>query len=1112
MDWTVWPDGTTNAQSASKGITFAEAYSKADADGKTWPNDPQSKVQVSADVDVTVTFLGWYTSKNIGEGTKIEPCAIVGVTGSLTLYPHFDYERTEVVKEKIEIVLEAENANDYTMDSMQYVDDFLKVILAPDYEITQADVDELQRRMDLLEPVEADNADGGDMTPPTVSVYENKAALRKAIKEGTFRGDADDIAYMLSDETGETSYVYPGKAYYTYYCYTNSTQPAIMLSAKDVMGRSGRVSYPVTFSMYNDPSNPDDMNGAMVRTRSGKVNSGWMNYTEDPTDKDDPNYNPNRTADWKLGRNAVENPYKSALTYFGRNYDGSGYAHYMYEEYILLKPTFDASYRGKQYALYTFEVNDDSVGDLAADTSILAGAEGTTLVDTDLTTTGNATITPTNTVTIFVEYNNTMVEGRTDAGGQVVNASTGVGTYNGGALEVYNNFHENGYQNNVWVNQDYLYRNAAGIANTDFVTPLFAEDGTYKSYIANDPIYGQTDVGSFYYLMKSTDPATVKYWEEYDAYLAKNPGDYHGARVAGATAGGEEAAVNLMKQTVAADMQNETVRAKMNNTPSQSCYVTNGDYVYWPYTTSTQWSTMFYAPARTREDTLVYVHIYDRWGNTYTNILQRDLQDTQAAEAAQIARGEVVVNELGGSQIANITIYELNTQKKVNVSGMTDGQVWNVENNSFTITGLPAGNNDYCYTMKITDGAGSEQSFNFQANADGSVTITINDETMGGGYAAAAAQPLAGSTGTDPANGISVGAIEEAALTTMSIEEVDAETIAADTIGEAQPAGEEAPEETERPDVYTFKVNDVYTVNLFASTERDYEVTLKSTVGGIVKAYVNGAFTAPKAGKVAIPAGAQVQIRVSARAGYELESLTMVYPDGRTTDLVGAYNAEIDDDVTIKAVFAQTAALLTVRVENGAVSGQQEVKVSPYSRVAVVAEQAPEGKVFAYWVQDGDEDVPVSFEEIYTFIVMSDVTLKAVYADAPVAATANITMDAASAAQVTVVNGKYTLSYSGRITLPEGAQIEEFGLLLTNQSADSCTAENFVIGGQVNGVNVAKLAGQTLTEEGQCKINVNNVAAGQTRTGRLYLTVKLADGSTQTIYSNTWSELSTPAA
>ena len=87
-------------------------------------------------------------------------------------------------------------------------------------------------------------------------------------------------------------------------------------------------------------------------------------------------------------------------------------------------------------------------------------------------------------------------------------ASEGVGTFtNSGALEVYNNFHEDG---NTWVKVDYLYRNAAGIANTDFVAPqTLNESGSYPYYDATDPVFGeQTNAGSFYYLMKPSDPAT----------------------------------------------------------------------------------------------------------------------------------------------------------------------------------------------------------------------------------------------------------------------------------------------------------------------------------------------------------------------------------------------------------------------------------------------------------------------------------------------------------------------------------------------------------------------------------------------------------------------------
>ncbi|MBR5619701.1 MAG: hypothetical protein IKW76_08195, partial [Clostridia bacterium] len=433
-------------------------------------------------------------------------------------------------------------------------------------------------------------------------------------------------------------------------------------------------------------------------------------------------------------------------------------------------------------------------------------------------------------------------------------------------------------------------------------------------------------------------------------------------------------------------------------------------------------------------------------------------------------------------------------------------------NNQFTITGLPEGSDNYQYTMTVTDNAGNVHTENFRAASDGSVVVTVNDETMGGKYADAANAPQVG-TGTDePANGVRIGSIETSPMTTLAIGEVDPSEIALDTIPEESLNGDAAADAEEaRPDVYTFTVNDVYTVNLFADSARDYELTLKSTAGGVVKAYVNGTYTPAKAGKVTIPAGSQIQIRVSPKAGYELTGLTMQYTDGTTANLMGAYNAEISDDVTIKAVFAETAALLRIRVENGAVSGRPEMQVSPYSRVAVVADAAPEGKVFAYWAQNGADDVPVSYDEIYTFIATSDVDLKAVYADAAVEQTASIVMDAQSASHVTVVNGAYSLAYSGKITVPEGAQIEEFGLVLTNRSADECTAENLVVGGTVNGAKTAKLVGQTLNEDGQCMINVNNVKPGQTRTGRLYMTVKLSDGTTQTIYSNTWSELTTPA-
>jgi len=167
---------------------------------------------------------------------------------------------------------------------------------------------------------------------------------------------------------------------------------------------------------------------------------------------------------------------------------------------------------------------------------------------------------------------------------------------------------------------------------------------------------------------------------------------------------------------------------------------------------------------------------------------------------------------------------------------------------------------------------------------------------------------------------------------------------------------------------------------------------------------------------------------------------------------------------------------------------------------------------FAYWAAGGADGTPVSYDAIYTFVVTGDTALTAVYTDEEVTKTASIAMDTASDSHITVVNDRFSLSYSGKLTIPEGYEIVEFGMVLSNQDEQYYTSENLVIGGVVNGVATAKILGETLTENGQCKLNINNVAAGVTRAGRLFMTVRDANGNEYTVYSNTWSVLTTPIA
>ena len=621
--------------------------------------------------------------------------------------------------------------------------------------------------------------------------------------------------------------------------------------------------------------------------------------------------------------------------------------------------------------------------------------------------------------------------------------------------------------------------------------------------------------------MSKNDAATAKYWQTYDEAIKT-------MSAAEARRAAANAAMPLMQAKVEKDMltDNKNVSQQSKLRTEMLCMTTqgarlmdapeNGAYVAWPYdTTKTVWSTVFTAPAANRDEALVYVHVYDRYGNQYTNILQRDLQDLVAPEGAMTETGKVEIHENGGSGLTNMKITEYayggSGGMLPALEGASKDLEWNSSSNSFTVTGLGQGSHNYVYSLYFQDAAGYSKTINFRASParGGSVTIKVSDGSkMTGRYGEAAANPIAGQE-VDPDD---TG--DASPMTMMTVEEVpiaatEENTIVGAGVGntaEAQPVEQEQ-------EIYSFTLNEIYTVNLFVQEgQEDYDLTLKSTAGGIVKTYVNGTFAPVKGGKVTVPGGSEVQIRVAAQAGYELESLTMTYSDGDVVDLLGAYTAEISDDVTICARFRKTDTLLRVTVENGTIDGREGALVSPYSQVTVVAADAPEGRQFAYWAQGGADGPVVSYDDVYTFLVTGDTDLTAVYSDVAVAREASIVMDPASESHITVVNGRHTLSYSGKITLPEGAQIEEFGMVLTNQSADDCTDENLVIGGAVNGVNNVKLIGESLTENGQCKLNVNNVRAGQTRTGRLFLTVKYADGTIRTLYSDTWSELTTPEA
>ena len=1069
----------------TKTVELGGLYGDADANSKTWPAAPV-KTETVEGVTLKAEFISWYikdTDTPVGSGTRVPE--LTG--GTVTLVPRFNSTAATAFRTAVTTATTI-NANRYTTEGLNKLDTALKNALKSNTTITDTSDDAITAALADLEANYRLTTDEGS---PQLDVYETKASVTAALS--SFKeADRTAITNAMANK-GDISYVAaPGTMWYTYMMYTNSETPFILIDANDIVGEGGRVAYPLTAERDTQKSTTylgrtQLLNSTGTVDYNKRLNSTWWKsgagnawYHEDTT-------NAGRNAGYQVLTKTVDNPYAS-LTYAGKDAGGAqdhDYSYYQHSQYVILTPTFvkDGT---RQYALYTFTVKDDTADGERAATSVLKGEAGISQTGAaqNLETKTNAK-PDANTISIFVEYCNTMPA---EPVGQ-----TGDGTSAGDFLNVYSNFDES--DEAVWQQRDWLNRTAGGeVMPKEYAGYQTAgQDGKYSGYVPRSPEYDANSVGSFYkplaYTGEGNDKAVVDaYWAAYDN--AVKSGDKQAARLAAS-----QAASALMKTTIATDMANGTIREQLELT-SQAVGADNvgknktgclGQYVAWPTTGSTLWQTQFYATATCREEALVYVHLYDFFGNAYTAVLQRNYQEHIAPTGTYTSVGAVTVVEDGGSGIKQMKV----TQYTLNGSGAYAGAIAadvKSANNVFTITGLGKGYGpSNVFSLYVEDNAGHGETIDFCASEEqgGSVTITVVDEvnmdlSRIGNYTA----------GGDGA---------EAPMTLLQAEEVTEREITAVETAEAAAA---APEETTGSE-YAFTLNEAYTVTLFAVV--DCDITLYTNEGGMIKAYLDGEYAPVKQGKITAKSGQEVQIRAAAKAGYELESLVMTYEDGVTVDLMGDYASELLGNVAIRATFRKSDTQLTITVENGKVNGRTEWQVSPYSRVTAAADEAPEGKVFAYWAMNG---TPVSYDEVYTFTVTGDTALTAIYSDTEAEKVAAVAMDPASENHLTQVNGAYTLMYSGTITLPEGATLEEFGMVLTDKAAQECTEETLVIGGE----RTAKLTAEQITAQGQYKMTVNGVRPGATRTGRLFATVTLADGTTTTVYSNTWSELTTPDA
>lgn len=169
-------------------------------------------------------------------------------------------------------------------------------------------------------------------------------------------------------------------------------------------------------------------------------------------------------------------------------------------------------------------------------------------------------------------------------------------------------------------------------------------------------------------------------------------------------------------------------------------------------------------------------------------------------------------------------------------------------------------------------------------------------------------------------------------------------------------------------------------------------------------------------------------------------------------------------DLTVNAVYVRTADFYKVTVSGGIVNGFVNLEAVKYNtKITVTLDETaiPEGKVFAGWSIDNGKTI-VSYAELYSFYVVTNTNLIAVYAD-EVAEVPTIYLSA-------IVNGN-KLSFVSERSLPDYRyKFIESGILLTTDAelADKLTLEN---ASDYDAIKHGKTA--STSADGQYKVTIN---------------------------------------
>ncbi len=250
-----------------------------------------------------------------------------------------------------------------------------------------------------------------------------------------------------------------------------------------------------------------------------------------------------------------------------------------------------------------------------------------------------------------------------------------------------------------------------------------------------------------------------------------------------------------------------------------------------------------------------------------------------------------------------------------------------------------------------------------------------------------------------------------------------------------------------------------------------------------------------------IERGKTVKVIQKANTGYRFASIKAV--DKVTNDEIevsGNFTFTMMSPVELTVTFEEMNEKFTVTTVNGKADKEE------YSNreIATVTAGNVDGKKFSHWINTDTKSV-VSYDKTYTFLVLGNTNLEAVFIENTETVEKNPFVTMSNEVTSTKVGDKYRISFSGQFFLPKDCKLKEYGMILTPDkglTVDMITLDS--------SIRLQKMIATNKNSVNQYVMNVNGVKPGVTRSGRMYVIYTDSNGVDKTIYSDTFATIALP--